>query len=181
MNSLPEDQIETIYSKSVAEMITVANDYCLFVEKAESYSIDLILSYLQKVCPLLYIKGSLLPDVEVTDDSANECFVTGENWESYFSMFNEKFGDKDLFWSIDIDAITGIKPLQFSLAEQIADVYQDMKDFIMLYQKNIYTAKENAVFHLKRLFESHWGSRVILIQKAIHDILYQEDGIKPVT
>ena len=49
--------IDPVYSKTVLEMLTVANEYCLFLEKAEDYDRQDIIMFLQKVCPLIYIKS----------------------------------------------------------------------------------------------------------------------------
>ena len=47
---------EPAISRNVIEMITVANEYCLFLEGIEKYTKDDIISYFQKICPLLYLK-----------------------------------------------------------------------------------------------------------------------------
>ena len=57
-----------VFSKNVLEFLTVANDYCLMMAKVETTSKYSLIEYLQKVCPLLYIKASLLPDIEVQND-----------------------------------------------------------------------------------------------------------------
>ena len=58
---------DPVYSRTVLELLTVANEYCLFLEKAEGYDRLDILLFLQKICPLIYIKASLLPDIKVND------------------------------------------------------------------------------------------------------------------
>ncbi len=76
---------DPVYSKTVLELLTVANEYCLFLEKAENYDRQDILIFLQKVCPLIYIKSSLLPVIEIEDEEAAEHFVTEEEWEGVFN------------------------------------------------------------------------------------------------
>ena len=51
-----------------------------------------------------------------------------------------------------------------------ADIYQDLKDFIYLYQKNTEMAKENAVSECKRLFQTRWGVRLTRAHTVIHEI-----------
>ncbi len=158
------------YSKNVFEMITVANDFCIFFAKIETYSKTETIDYLQKVCPLLYIKGALLPDVEVENPEANERFVTEGDWEILFNELRNKFQPDDEFWFIDNSDINNPDPIKGSLGEHFADIYQDLKDFLMLYQKNTLDAKENAVFELKRLFATHWGLRIVNAMKTLHYI-----------
>lgn len=168
------DESSIVYSKPVLEFITVANEYCLFFEKADNYSTEDILQYFQKIAPLLYLKGSVIPNVVVTDPSLNERFVTEEQWESIFKTLREKFGQQDVYYIHDHNYDTE----ETSLSDNMADIYQDMKDFIMLYQNAMLYAKENAVFEIRRLFQNHWGIRIINALKAIHQILYK-DAIDP--
>lgn len=165
---------DLVYSKGVLEFLTVANEYCLFTEKAEQYSKEDILLYYIKICPLLYLKGILLPKLEENDSEITERYVTEEAWESILQTFKRKFGEEDVFWNIENDQTDEKISIKLSVSEHIADVYQDMKDFVMLYQKSTHAAKENAVLECYRLFETHWGSKIIFIQKALHAIVFPE-------
>ena len=93
----PETQ-ELVYSKAVAEFITVANDFCIFVEKADHYTKEDIISYFLKVNPLLYIKAALLPEIERNDFEISERYVTEEQYVLIFSAIKEKIGEDDFFY-----------------------------------------------------------------------------------
>ncbi len=168
---LPEDQS---ISKPVIEMITVANEYCLFFEKAAQYKRQDILVYFQKVAPLVYLKGAMLPPVEVNDSGAAERFVTEEQWESIFKALREQFQEMDVYHIHDHNQDSA----EASLADNMADIYQDMKDFVMLYQKNTTPARQSAVAQLRDLFGWHWGPVTISALGAVHQILFR-DTINP--
>jgi len=163
---------EPATSKNVIEMITVANEYCLFIENAEKHPRNSIISYLQKLLPLLYIKGCTLPDVEVEYPEANERFVTEENWQTVFNDLRRKFGNYDEQWIANHYELEEDSRIKISLSEFLADIYQDIKDFILLYQKNTKAARENAVYELNELFASHWGYRTIEVHKFMHLWVY---------
>lgn len=166
---------ELVFSRKVLEMITVANEFCLFVEENNRYESIQILAYLERVVPLLYLKGSLLPDVEVSDESANERFVTEEQWETFFQELKIKFGRIDAFYS---NETAGEKKISnYSLADNVVDMYQDLKDFLLLYERNTMAARENAVKSCKTLFENRWGYRAIRVMQAIHFTLYGESAL----
>ena len=59
-------------------------------------------------------------------------------------------------------------PIKTSISELLTDIYQDMNDFILLYQKESRAAKQNAAGECKVLFFSHWGVRIIDLLKVIH-------------
>jgi hypothetical protein len=165
---------DPLYSRKVLEMLTVANEYCLFIEKADDYSIEDLLNFLQKITPLIYLKSVLLPEIEVTDDGAVEHYVTEEQWENLFNKLYIKFGEKDQFFFIDLHEKSHTDPVKGSLAECFTDIYQDLKDFVLLYQNPLKAFKENAVKECQRLFETHYGYRLLNAQSAIHCIQYPE-------
>ncbi|MEZ5195237.1 MAG: DUF5063 domain-containing protein [Bacteroidales bacterium] len=160
-----------VYHKNVIEMLTVANDFCLTMDKSGEMSKTALMNYLQKISPLLYIKGSLLPEIEVSNPDANERFLTEEKWEWLFNELRKKFGNNDEFWYVDSLEKNQPDPIKGSMAEYFTDIYQDMKDFLELYQKSSLAAKENAVHELKRSFEKRWGYRNVVAHKALHYVL----------
>jgi len=166
-------------SKPILEMITVANEFCYYLENAEEKSKTGILEFMNRILPLLYLKGSLLPDIEVENPEANEKFVTEEQWERIFLMLRDKFGKQDEFWTIDPLYINDTEPLKASIAENIADIYQDMKDFVLLFKKNTHAARQNAAAECRALFQTHWGYRVGNILPKIHYFLYENAGEQP--
>jgi hypothetical protein len=116
----------------------------------------------------MYLKGSLLPDIIVDEPEANERFVTAEQWENIFGELRNKFSDDDEFWILDLEGPDETNPIKASISELLADIYQDMKDFIILYQKVGRASKQNAASECKSLFLSHWGIRIIDLLKVIH-------------
>ncbi len=167
---MSQDNLEKVKSNIVLEMITVAHDYCLFTESAKGKTKADLLGYYQKVLPLLYIKGALLPQIEPEDLSANIKYVTEEHWQEVFMALEELFGNDDKYWHPD----SNNDLIKESLADNLADIYQDMKDFVILFQDARLAAKENAVADFFRLFKTHWGLRVPKALKHIHNLLYQE-------
>lgn len=166
MESKPNDPL---YSKQAIDMFTVANEYCLFFDKANEYPVEDILEYFHKIAPLLYLKGSLVPAITVNDPSYNERFLTEEQYEALFFSLKKKLKDKDVFHIFN----SNYEATPASLAECFTDIYQDMKDFVWLYRKDSSFAKENSIAQIKSLFETRWGIKVINALKAIHSIKFK--------
>lgn len=165
---------EAAYSMPVLEMLKVANEYCLFLESINKYSLEDTYILLHRMLPLLYLKGSLLPEIEVEDIGANERFMTAEQWESIFTDLRKKFEGVDEFWYLDYNSADATSPIKGSVSEQLSDIYQDLKDFLILYQKNSKDAKQNAANDCRLFFYNHWGVMTINLQKQIHHLLYKE-------
>ncbi len=164
-------------SKPIIEMATVANEFCYFFETLEKKDKETIFDFIQRILPLLYLKGTLLPHISPSHPEANERFVTEEQWERVFTELRDKFGKDDEYWIIDPQYINETEPLKASLSENIADIYQDMKDFLMLLQKNTLAARENAISECSILLGNHWGYRVGNIFSRIHHLIYFEEEI----
>jgi len=162
-----------VYAKQVIELLTVANEFCLFTQKIEDYSKEDIISYYRRIIPLLYLKGTLIADIEPQDPDLNERFVLEEDWEVVFNTLRNKLYPNDHFWVCQDPHNEDTEAEKASIAECIADVYQDMKDFLMLYQKNLTGAKENAVHEVFINFPSHWGPALTKALYALH-LIYME-------
>ncbi len=67
-----------VYSRNVVEFVAVANEFCKYAERASELKGDDLLRILQRLLPLMYIKASLLPQLEPFFEEGNEKFVTEE-------------------------------------------------------------------------------------------------------
>lgn len=172
-DSIPSDPV---YGRNVLEMLAVANEYCIFVEKTDEYTTEELYGFFQKISPLLYLKGELLPIIDPAHPEANERFVTEEKWETVFNSLWAKFQLSDEFWFADATFVANPEILKASLAEHFTDIYQDLKDFLILYQRNSIAAKENAVAECRRLFANHWGVRIANVQRALHYLIYPDNA-----
>ncbi len=169
---MTEMQDDITMGKNALEMLLVANEFCFFMDSLEEKPKTSILEFVHRILPLMYTKGSLIPDVAVEYPEANMRFVTEEQWENVFNILREKFAGDDEFRIIDPLYINETEPLKASLSENLSDIYQDMKDFILLYQKNTMAARQNALSDCKMLFASHWGYRIGNIMARLHHLIY---------
>jgi len=65
-----------VYHHDVIEFVTVAVQFCVFMESAGEKSQGEFVSTSLKLLPLLYLKGLLLPKLETIDDIVLEQTVT---------------------------------------------------------------------------------------------------------
>ncbi len=164
---------EAVYSPLVLEFLAVAHKYCLYIEGVGRQKKMEVFDALHKALPLLYVKGALLPEVVVEDFSLNEKYVTVENWQNVFNELRAKFENDDEFWFIENDnPYNDLR--KGSVSDMLTDIYQDMKDFVILYQKPMRDAKKIAVWEIKELFKAHWGLRAANLLKVFHYKLYSE-------
>jgi hypothetical protein len=155
-------------SLNVLEFIRVAHEYCLFTEKSDEKNKADIYDFFLKIGPLLYLKGKLLPEIIPDYPESSERFVTEEEWQEIFNMFRADFLEEDEYYHVNYEEFNEFEAVKASLSENLTDIYQDLKDFVLLYQKNSQTARQNAVHDCKALFETRWGPMVLSSVRYIH-------------
>ena len=67
---------QPIFDANTVEFVTVAAEFCGFLERTPEMQPDEFVDRSLKLLPLLYLKASLLPDCEPLDDIEPETFVT---------------------------------------------------------------------------------------------------------
>jgi hypothetical protein len=155
-------------SMSVLELLRVAHEYCIFAENADTRKPEDIMDFFRKIGPLLYLKGALLPMVDPEYPEANERFVTEEEWQAIFNIYRSVLMPVDEYYRVDHEYGVDYEAIKASLSENFADIYQDLKDFLLLYQRNNRDARQNAVHECRRLFESRWGLKILENLRYIH-------------
>lgn len=163
---------EIVQSKGVLEVMTIAAEYCRFIDKIGGQDVYEVMGFLQKILPALYLKGSLFPNIEVTDDSANERFVTEEEYETLRCRLTQFFGDKDYFTTVNPES-DNTESTPISISELLCDIYLDLKDFLILYAKGSQCAKENAIANCYCYFHTGWGMRLTLLLPQLHHLIAQ--------
>ena len=90
-----EKESQTIFDKNVIEFVTVAAEFCAFLERAESMKRSDFVDTSLKILPLLYLKASLLPPCERLGEEELETYVTEEVYEILRLNLAELMGEKD--------------------------------------------------------------------------------------
>ncbi len=156
-----------IKNPHVVELLTIANEFCYLSEQIGNYQKEELLPVLQKMVALLYLKGSLLPDFEYDDAESIERFVTEEEWEVMHQSIKKIFSEDDVFNYYNDDEVQTTE-----ISEQLADIYQDMKDFLLLYKKNISNAQKAAIHEIIRLYKTNWGIKCLLLNTIFHQMRF---------
>lgn len=173
---MSEEELNSIaYSKNVIEFITVANEFCSFLERSESFETTPFLGRLQKILPLLYLKASLLPEFEFESDEDLEKFVT----EIDYSMIQEKVlvhtGAGDDYQEVFVSGMQfSESALTASISENVADIYQEMKDLVMSYRMLNDEVMEQSIWECKNNFSLLWGQTLVNCLRAVHNLIYAD-------
>jgi hypothetical protein len=169
---------EPVYSRNVVEFVAVANEFCKYAEHASELKGDELLKILQRILPLMYLKASLLPQLDPFFEEGNEKFVTEADWTVINDILKEKFGTANDFLEVFDEKINEtVGPVVASISENMADIYQDMKDFLLLYQTGTAEVMNDAVWECRMNFENFWGQKLVNSMRAIHKFIYSGEEI----
>ncbi len=164
-----KQSIKPVYSGHVVEFTAVATEFCRYAEHAAEIKGGEMLNILQKLLPLLYLKASMLPVLDPFFEDGNEKFVTEEDWNSVHENFKTIFGSANEYIELLDDPSSGDEGTVVSgIAEDMADIFQDMKNFVLLYQTGTEEVMNDAVWECRLNFENFWGVRLLNAMKAIH-------------
>lgn len=169
---------DPVYSRNVVEFVAVANEFCKYAEHAPELKGDEILKIMQRLLPLMYLKASLLPALEPFFEDGNEKFVSEADWSRIHNTLAEKIGTADEFIEIPDERTSETdSPVLSSISENMADIYQDMKDFLLLYQTGTKEVMNDALCECRMNFENIWGQKLVNSLKAIHRFIYSGEEI----
>lgn len=151
--------------RNTSELLTVANEYCYFIENISKYETDDIIEFLRKILPMLYLKGCLVEPVEECDDAFMQRYVTEETYQEIFNEIRNKLRGYNEFYEFDNELK---EPVAKTMAECLTDIYQDMKDILTVFMRGIEPEKICAVYYLNQWFTDRWGAQATTLLPVLH-------------
>ena len=85
------------------EFVTVAAEFCGFLERVSEQKRSQFVDTALKLLPLLYLKASLLPECERMEDFDPETFVTESDYEQLRREVAALMGDRDDYLEVFLD------------------------------------------------------------------------------
>lgn len=167
---------QTIFDKNVIEFVTVAAEFCAFLERAEGMKRKTFVGTTLKILPLLYLKASMLPKCEVIGDEAPETYVTEEMYEVLRINLSDIMAEKDDYLEVFLPEMAySDQPIKKNISEDLADIYQDIRDFIFVFQLGLNETMNDALAICQENFGMLWGQKLVNTLRALHDVKYNQD------
>lgn len=164
-----------VYSAEVVEFVTVAKEYCAFIEQFKDYNTKEFLERSRKFIPLIYLKGALLPTVESDGFTEPEKFVTEEDWNFLRDGLKTLLGQYDEYAEEFEDRLHETDELQSaSLSENFADIYNVLKDFLISYREGLLEIMNESLWDIKDSFDLYWGRALVNSLRIVHNLLTSE-------
>lgn len=177
MSTIDSDNI--IYSPGAIELVTVGVEFCAFIENESLVDREEWISKMLHILPLLYIKTSQLPEIIQINEELPETFVKEEDYARVTTNIASIIGEEDVYLDVFIEDMKySDRPISSFVSEDIADIYQDIRNLISVYQYKLDEQMNDALFVCQQHFKTYWGQKLVNVIRPLHSILYNEDENK---
>jgi len=168
-----------VYSKNVLEFVTVSNEFCNVLESSNEYTKKDFIGITLKILPLLYLKAAVLPktEEELADEFVDKV-VDEDLYQHIQTLVRNKMGQHDDYLEVfTAEMQHSDVPLSSNVSEDLADIYQDVKNFIEAYKTAVTEIMNDALFEVVGNFELVWGQRLVNTLRALHNVFYSGDDL----
>jgi hypothetical protein len=171
--NLPE---HFVYSPLVIEFTTVAAEVCRFLEYGDGYGMRIFVDKALKFLPLLYLKAQMIDIPERLSDFEPERFVTEDDYVFVKQKTAQWLGTNDVYLEVfHPDMERSDTPVVAFISENLADIYQEIKDFVSNYQTLDTDVMNDSLALCLEGFAEHWGQKLLNALRALHCLRYGDD------
>jgi len=173
-NVMNKEEVNSpVYSHDVLEFVTVAVQYCAFLESTDQQNQKDFIDTILKLLPLLYLKGVLLSKYTSISDEELQEYVTEENYNIIRNNIACIMGEKDDYLDVFVEDMKYSEtPILCTISENLADIYQDLKNFAGTFKDGYEESMMEALVVCKENFETYWGQRLTNVLRALHEVRF---------
>ena len=165
-----------VYQEPAIEFVTVAVQLCLYLEQAAEHEKADFIEKMLCLLPLLYLKARLLPKATEEMDGYPERFVTEQEYEDLRQFIAQKLGSDDAYLEVFVEEMRySDEPITAFISENIADIYQEIKDLACNYQTREEAVMNDALVSCLEGFEQHWGQKLLNVLRPLHALAGAEE------
>lgn len=166
---------KTIYSQHSIDFVRTAAEVCNYLETTLNYQKSDFIDTSVKLLPLLYLQISMIHVDSSDSDTFSERFVTEEEYNILKNSISSLLGEDDAFLEVfHPDIAYSDTPIAAFISENLADVYQELKDFILNFQIGEEEIMTNSLRECIVAFQEHWGQKVLNSLRALHKLRYSD-------
>lgn len=167
-----------VYSQKVLDFVRECKFFTDLMETEQEIEREEMVQNLLENLPALYSGMMRIPNTEAVFDSGNEKFVTEEDWSSVYKKMYVLMGSQNEYTDIpENEDYDRSELITRELSEDLADIYQDVKDFISLYRDGTDEIMNDAIWECRMAFESYWGDKLLRACRQLHSILIRDPEI----
>lgn len=168
---------KTIFAQGTIDFVTVAAEFCAYLEQSTDRSKEQFVDTMLKLLPFLYVKAHLVKQVESNGDFLPDDKVTEEDYNWIRNIIYSILGNDDDYEELVFDPNTQSDETKWSsISENLADMYQSLRNFVSAYQIGIEDCMHDALWLVMDQFELFWGKCLVDSLSRLHQVKYKITG-----
>jgi hypothetical protein len=178
MQSEASPQYKYVYSSDMVQFVTASNRLCQLLEQLEGEEgRSFIRASIQHLSDI-YANFVRLGETSPLYDSAMEPTVTEEEWAAVYQKILKVLGPyNDYLRPAEEEEFDRSEMVRHTISEDMADLYQELKDFTVIYSRGLEELMNDAAWELGERFTEHWGKKLLRSLLALHDLYIR--GVDP--
>ncbi|MEN8227242.1 MAG: DUF5063 domain-containing protein [Bacteroidota bacterium] len=167
-----------VYSSEMVEFVTISNACCQFLEQLKGVDGKAFIEQSVQHLSGVYAAVVKLDETDPQIESAGESTVTEQEWSALFQRIAMLLGaHNDIVRQVEDEEFDRSDLVNHTISEDMADVYQELRDFTTIYSRGMEELMNDAAWELKERFAEHWGKKLLRSLMALHDLYIQ--GVDP--
>jgi hypothetical protein len=169
---------QTSETQIVESFVSLVRQYCAVIDEASTLDRAEILARIYPILPRLIDQAIAMPkigdseeteeveDTQSDDDLPKKSRSTHEERRQVYKLFQEKLGAWDQYCEI-FDPNKDMDPIGGSLADDLADIYFDLKEGLALHESGE-SEPSQVIWEWRFSFDIHWGEHATSALRALY-------------
>ena len=167
-------KIDILIAPETKEYVKLCRRYIEYIEELPDEKVSDFWQVQLRLLNELYISTLRLPQLGGHYSLEIEKFVTEREYNKIFAKLVAYIGALDKFADFSDLGRPGImKVIDASISETLTDIYQELKDFVMLYETGTLENMNDSVVECVETFGQYWGVKLLSALRIIHINLYE--------
>jgi hypothetical protein len=150
-----------------------ARDYCTLIDAAATLDVNDFLRQAQSALHEISAAALELPACAPDEGMTEAQRMSYQESHDLFEALGRILGEYEGYWTVSFPYDDSVEPVYASLADDLADIYRDLKEGLALYDEH--GSSDNTLWALRFQYMAHWGAHATDAMKAIHEVLREND------
>lgn len=158
-----------VYSKALVDFVREANEFCRYLEQLTGSEGKTFITESVRHMAELYSLFLKIDETEPVFDTPPEPAVSEQEWSALFQRMAGILGpSNDILRVAAENEFDRSELVNHTISEDMADLYQELKDFTVIYSRGLEELMNDAAWELKVRFAEHWGMKLLRALSALH-------------